>query len=113
MLVDRAKDMIIRGGENIYPKEIETVVYRLPGAPRPPSSATTRRRVRRGTGHVRLATSPGHILDVTAFVNIWPRRLSKYKRPAEITILDVPKNAVGKIDKPTLRKRSAAVGHSA
>ena len=30
VLVDRIKDMIIRGGENIYPKEIETVVYQLP-----------------------------------------------------------------------------------
>ncbi|MDT0550761.1 AMP-binding protein, partial [Streptomyces lonegramiae] len=30
VLVDRAKDMIIRGGENIYPKEIETVAYQLP-----------------------------------------------------------------------------------
>ena len=34
VLVDRSKDMIIRGGENIYPREIEAVVHGLPRSPR-------------------------------------------------------------------------------
>jgi len=39
VLVDRVKDMIIRGGENIYPKEIENVPLRTPPSSRPPCRA--------------------------------------------------------------------------
>ncbi len=39
-IVDRTKDMIIRGGYNVYPREIEEVLYEHPAWPKPPSSAS-------------------------------------------------------------------------
>ncbi|GAB3681203.1 AMP-binding protein [Saccharopolyspora sp. TS4A08] len=106
-LVDRAKDMLIRGGENIYPKEIENVVYQLPevfeaavvGRPHPVL----------GEEPV-LVVSPasGAILDEGEIRDSLVGMMSKFKLPAEIIIVDsLPKNPVGKIDKPSLRKRFA------
>ena len=97
VLVDRAKDMIIRGGENIYPREIEAVVHQLPqiaeaavvGRPDPtygevPVLYVSPTPARRSLSE----TIRDHIAE----------HLAKYKRPADITILDdLPKNAVGKI----------------
>ena len=103
VLVDRAKDMIIRGGENIYPKEIETVVYQLPEIA---EAAVV------GRAHPVYGEEPVLFVSLNSGADISTERihehvsrsLSKYKRPAEITILDdLPKNPVGKIDKPTLR----------
>jgi acyl-CoA synthetase (AMP-forming)/AMP-acid ligase II len=107
-IVDRIKDMIIRGGENIYPKEIETVLY----------------------GHedvyeAAVVGRPDDVLGevVVAYVALRPKarvtvdelhalcasKLAKYKRPVLIEVLDdLPKNAVGKIDKPALRALVAA-----
>lgn len=104
-LVDRAKDMIIRGGENIYPKEIESVIYSHPevleaavvGRPDPVYGEVPVAFVSFRAGS--SATTDElrkHLAD----------QLAKYKLPAEIVSLDeVPKNPVGKIDKPTLRRR--------
>ena len=103
VLVDRAKDMIIRGGENIYPKEIETVVYQLPEIA---EAAVV------GRAHPVYGEEPVLYVSLNSGASISTERihqhvgelLSKYKRPAEITILDdLPKNPVGKIDKPKLR----------
>jgi long-chain acyl-CoA synthetase len=104
MLVDRAKDMIIRGGENIYPKEIETVVYQLPEIA---EAAVI------GRASAVYGEEPVLFVSLCADADISTERihqharqlLSKFKLPVEVTILDqLPKNPVGKIDKPKLRR---------
>ena len=113
VLVDRAKDMIIRGGENIYPKEIETVIYQLPEI----AAAAVVGRANPVYGEepvLFVAPNSGATLDVGRIREHAARNLSKYKLPVEITVLDeLPKNPVGKIDKPSLRKRLLADPHGA
>jgi len=107
MLVDRAKDMIIRGGENIYPKEIETVVYQLPEI----AEAAVIGRAHPVYGEepvLFVSLNTGATTTVDVIHEHVRGSLSKFKLPVEITILDdLPKNPVGKIDKPTLRKSIA------
>lgn len=104
-IVDRIKDMIIRGGENVYPKEIENALYThddvreaaVVGKPDPV------------LGELPVAfvsLSEGSALTVADLHEVCEKTLAAYKRPSDITIVDeVPKNPVGKIDKPTLRTR--------
>jgi len=108
VLVDRVKDMIIRGGENIYPKEIETVAYRMDevaeaavvGRPDP---------VYGEQPVMYVAPPPRRTVNLDQLRDQLSASLAKYKRPVSITVLDsLPKNAVGKIDKPALRKLAAA-----
>jgi acyl-CoA synthetase (AMP-forming)/AMP-acid ligase II len=107
VLVDRAKDMIIRGGENIYPKEIETVVYQLPEI----AEAAVVGRTNPVYGEepvLYVSLNSGAALDAEKIHAHARDALSKYKLPVAITILaELPKNPVGKIDKPTLRRLSA------
>ncbi|WP_433563253.1 class I adenylate-forming enzyme family protein [Nocardia sp. CA-151230] len=107
VLVDRAKDMIIRGGENIYPKEIETVVYQLPEI----AEAAVVGRPDSVYGEQPIlfaALTAGAVLDADGIREHARRGLAKYKLPVAISILDqLPKNAVGKIDKPALRRLDA------
>ncbi|MFB8000569.1 class I adenylate-forming enzyme family protein, partial [Streptomyces sp. NPDC056002] len=107
-LVDRAKDMIIRGGENIYPKEIETVVHQLPEIAE--AAAVGRANPMYGEEPVLFVSlHPGAELEIGQIRAHLSASLSKYKRPVDITVLDqLPKNPVGKIDKPALRKTLAA-----
>ncbi|MEU6561308.1 class I adenylate-forming enzyme family protein [Nocardia nova] len=104
VLVDRAKDMIIRGGENIYPKEIESVVYQLPEV----AEAAVVGRASEVYGEepvLFLALNSGATLTADDVLAHTRRNLSKYKLPVAITFLDgLPKNAVGKLDKPSLRR---------
>ena len=107
ILVDRIKDMIIRGGENVYPKEIESVLGRhdavleaaVIGAPHSVY------------GEVPVAyivTYPDAAVTTDELLELCRRNLTKIKLPVAIHIVDeLPKNAVGKIDKPTLRKLNA------
>ncbi len=100
--------MIIRGGENIYPREIETVVHQLPqiaeaavvGRPNP---------VYGEEPVLFVSLHPDKQLDVDVIREHLSESLSKYKLPVDITVLDdLPKNAVGKIAKPSLRQLFAA-----
>lgn len=108
-LVDRAKDMIIRGGENIYPKEIESALYTHPGV----REAAVVGRPDPVYGEVPVAfvithseAGPSEEVLVTHLA----QSLAKYKRPELILIDEIPKNPVGKIDKPALRRLLTAPG---
>jgi acyl-CoA synthetase (AMP-forming)/AMP-acid ligase II len=104
-LVDRAKDMIIRGGENIYPKEIESVIYSHPAV----LEAAVVGRPDQVYGEVPVAyVSIRHDAEVTTdeLRQHLALHLAKYKLPSEITVLEeIPKNPVGKLDKRALRDR--------
>ena len=106
-IVDRIKDMIIRGGENIYPKEIESALYTHEGV----LEAAVVGRPDDVLGEVVVAyVAVRQNSDVTpeALHAVCAERLAKYKRPMLIEVLDeLPKNAVGKIDKPALRALAA------
>jgi long-chain acyl-CoA synthetase len=102
-LVGRSKDMIIRGGENIYPKEIEDVLTSDPtvleaaviGVPDDKWGETVAAYVQ---------PRPGYTINPAALQALCSRKLAGYKRPTSITVMDaIPKNAVGKTDKAPLR----------
>lgn len=102
-LVGRSKEMIIRGGENIYPKEIEDV---LAGDPAVLEAAVVGVPDEKW-GEVVVAfvqARPGATVEVGALQERCREQLSGYKRPSAIHVLDVlPKSAVGKLDKRFLR----------
>lgn len=102
-LVGRSKDMIIRGGENIYPKEIEDVLTgdanvleaAVIGVPDDKWGETVAAYVQ---------PRPGRTINPEALHALCARKLAGYKRPTSITLMDaIPKNAVGKTDKAPLR----------
>jgi acyl-CoA synthetase (AMP-forming)/AMP-acid ligase II len=104
-LVDRVKDLIIRGGENIYPKEIEDVLYAHPavleaavvGQPDPVF----------GEQPVAfVALRPGFSVQPDELIEHCRPSLARYKVPREVYLEEtLPKNAVGKVAKPVLRER--------
>ncbi|MDR0905625.1 MAG: AMP-binding protein [Oscillospiraceae bacterium] len=107
-LVDRKKDVIITGGENIYPVQIENFLAGHPdikdvaviGLPEP--------RLGEITAAI-IEVKPGKILnedEVYAFCHELPR----YKRPRKLIFANVPRNATGKIEKPKLREIYGATG---
>ena len=104
VIVDRLKDVIIRGGMNVYPREVEEVLYEHPDVT---EAAVV------GVGDERLGE------EVVAFVSVTPgstvseeelkafaaERLARYKQPRAVTIMDgLPKNATGKILRRELRQ---------
>ncbi|MCX4706298.1 AMP-binding protein [Streptomyces sp. NBC_01352] len=108
-LVGRSKDMIIRGGENIYPKEIEDV---LAGDPSVLEAAVIGVPDEKW-GEVVVAyvqPRPGSSVDPSALKALCARSLTGYKRPTAFFVVDaIAKNAVGKIDKASLRAGHAAL----
>jgi acyl-CoA synthetase (AMP-forming)/AMP-acid ligase II len=102
-LAGRSKDMIIRGGENIYPKEIEDVLASDPtvlevaviGVPDDKWGEVVAAYVQ---------PRDGHTINPDALHALCERKLAGYKRPTTITIIDaIPKNPVGKTNKAPLR----------
>ncbi|MBA5640094.1 AMP-binding protein [Duganella sp. LX20W] len=102
-IVGRLKEMIIRGGENIYPKEIEDALAAFPavleaaviGAPHPTLGEIV---------VAYVACRAGQDCTLEALNDHCAARLTRYKRPAAIHIVGrLPKNAVGKVDKLKLR----------
>ncbi|MEU2713218.1 AMP-binding protein [Streptomyces sp. NPDC007205] len=108
-LVDRIKDMIIRGGENIYPKEVETVLGDHPDVLETAVVGAADQRL----GEVPVAfvaLRPGAAADADDLLDHCRARLATFKVPTGIHFVDrLPRNPVGKTDKPALRARTTAV----
>ncbi len=103
-LVDRKKDVIITGGENLYPVQIENFLRQ--NLPAIKDIAVI------GLADQRLGEIAAAIIEVKegftlteAEVEEASQKLPRYKRPRKIIFSDIPRNPTGKIEKPTLRKR--------
>lgn len=103
-LVDRKKDIIITGGENIYPVEVEEVILRqnrindvaLIGIPD------------ERLGEVAIAVveiKPGENFTVEELIIHCEQNLPRYKRPKHFVFDKIPRNPTGKIEKPKLREK--------
>jgi long-chain acyl-CoA synthetase len=106
-LVDRKKDMILVGGYNVYPREVDEVLFNHPAIR---EAATVGRRDDR-LGEVVVAfvaLEKGADLDEEAFFAYCKENLVKYKRPVEVTFIDaLPRTGTNKIDRITMRKMAA------
>jgi long-chain acyl-CoA synthetase len=106
-LVDRKKDVIIMGGENIYPVQIEDYLRK---------NDKIKDVAVIGRPHDRLGEIACAIIelkpDITATpeeINEFCMALPRYKRPREIFFDKVPRNPTGKIEKPVLRKKYGSI----
>ena len=104
-IVDRKKDMYISGGENVYPAEIEKVLYQHPevlmcaviGLPDPKWGEV---------GRACVVLKPGAAANESELLAFMADRLAKFKVPKSVTILDaLPISSAGKILKRELRER--------
>jgi fatty-acyl-CoA synthase len=104
---DRYKDMIISGGENVYPAEVESALLELPGIEEAAVIGVPHEK----WGEVGLAVlvaSPGAPPDPDAVRAALRERLAGFKVPRHLRFVDaLPKTATGKIRKPDLRTHYA------
>ena len=103
-IVDRAKDMIISGGENIYPTEIENVLFRHPAVAECAVFGIPDDRLGEvPAAHVVLCDGCTATPDeLVAYV---VERIARHKRPRLVKLVDaLPKTAVGKIQKSLIRQ---------
>jgi acyl-CoA synthetase (AMP-forming)/AMP-acid ligase II len=104
-ILDRTKDMIISGGNNIYPREVEEVLLRHPavqevcvfGVPDPEWGEAVKAVV---------VLKPGHTATEEELVAFCRNHLASYKKPRSVDFVEeLPKNAYGKVLKRELRNR--------
>jgi long-chain acyl-CoA synthetase len=104
-LKDRSKDVIISGGSNIYPREVEEVLLLAPGV----AEASVVGMPDPQWGEVVVAfvvPRPAHTIDPSALDAICLEHIARFKRPKRYEIVDsLPKNNYGKVLKTVLRER--------
>jgi long-chain acyl-CoA synthetase len=103
-IVDRKKDMVIVGGFNVYPREVEEVLYEHPdiveaaviGAPHPEQGEVIKC----------FVVTNNTLLTENQLIAYCKERLAKYKLPASIEFLEeLPKNTTGKILRRALKDK--------
>lgn len=109
-IVDRAKDIIIRGGENIYCQEVEAALFEHPAV----AEAALIGRPDPVLGEVPVAVvslAPGHTLDPKTLSAFASSRLAVFKTPVVIYVTPepLPRNAAGKVLKAELKARFISV----
>jgi len=106
-VVDRKKDLIIRGGFNIFPRDVEDILLQHPAVAM--AGVVGRPDERLGEEVVAFVSLRPDTQATPAEIIAFAReRLAAHKYPREVTILDmVPLTSVGKLDRKTLRRRVA------
>ena len=103
-LVDRKKDIIITGGENIYPVEVEEVLHCHPKIYDVAVIGVLDERLGEIVAAV-IDPKPGETLTEAEVFAFCEQNLARYKRPRRVIFDKVPRNPTGKIEKPVLRQR--------
>lgn len=100
-IVDRVKDMVISGGENIYCAEVERVMGEMPGIGECAAFGIPDERL----GELLVAVVRGEGVDPAAVKQWVGERLARYKAPGRVAIIadPLPRNDVGKVNKVALR----------
>jgi fatty-acyl-CoA synthase len=104
-IVDRSKDMFISGGENVYPAEIENVIYELPQVAE--AAVIGVKDLQWGeVGKAIVVLKAGEKLSETHILDYLKPRLAKYKVPTSVVFIgQLPRNAAGKVLKRNLREK--------
>ena len=107
-LVDRKKDMIITGGENVYPIEVEQVLHRHPGIA--DVAVVGVGDPEWGETVLAVVVASGEI-DPAEVIAYARERIAHFKAPRRVEVVDeLPRNATGKLLKRVLREQFA--GHA-
>jgi malonyl-CoA/methylmalonyl-CoA synthetase len=108
-IVGRSKDLIISGGYNVYPAEVEELLNQLPGVAE--SAVIGVPHPDFGEGVIAAITArPGEPPDTAALIAAMKTRIAAFKVPKHVFVLpDLPRNAMGKVQKNLLREQYRAV----
>jgi long-chain acyl-CoA synthetase len=103
-ITDRKKDMLLVNGINVYPREIEEVLYQFPGVKE--AAVIGKPDARRGEQPIAfVAATDGAVLEEKALQQFVRNKLADYKVPRRVILMPaLPRNATGKILKTSLRK---------
>jgi len=106
-IVGRSKDLIISGGYNIYPIEIEAMLDALPGIAESAVIGLPHADLGEAVFAV-LTAKPGAVVDTVAVLAGLTETLARFKQPrAAVVVADLPRNAMGKVQKAALRAHYA------
>jgi fatty-acyl-CoA synthase len=103
-IVDRSKDMFISGGENVYPAEVENVLFQMPAVAEVAVIGVADAKWGE-VGKAIIAFKPGRSASPEELTAFCRERLAGYKVPRHFEFLpQLPRNAAGKVEKPKLRE---------
>lgn len=108
LLVDRKKDVIISGGENLYPVQIEDFIRTNPAVHDVAVIGIPDKRL--GEVSCAIIELKEGLSMTEDEMNEFCLKLPRYKRPHKIIFADIPRNPTGKIEKPKLRERYGGKG---
>jgi malonyl-CoA/methylmalonyl-CoA synthetase len=108
-IVGRAKDLVISGGYNVYPKEVEAELDTLSGVLESAVFGIPHPDFGEGVTAV-VVPQPAALLSEAHIINSLQTRLARYKVPKRIFLIDeLPRNAMGKVQKNMLRAAYASI----
>jgi malonyl-CoA/methylmalonyl-CoA synthetase len=103
-IVGRGKDLIITGGYNVYPKEVEAEIDEMPGVIESAVIGCPHPDFGEGVTAV-VVVKPGATVTAASIATTLEQRLAKFKLPKQVFIVaDLPRNTMGKVQKNLLRE---------